>query len=406
MAFDPSTLCARTSAGDAELAIPRLGLSLGQRRILSLLQDPTAIDELAQKHRLDPDKLARDLSRLAELRVVVLHGPGIASDPVSVAAQVSTKAAPSMAPVVIGHSSLRLRTLTLAAGAAAIVLAAGIWYGTHTSESTPPTPRFPANAPGPKPIATAPAPTLPVTRPLNDAAPIDSAAVAVAPATATTLPLVADSMVLRGNPVRSATMPAVAGDLPAAAPGPKPAGVATSAEPVTPSRRDAAGTLPVSAPTAGAPVAVVAPAPTTAPPSATLSAPASAPPSATLSATLSSPPSAPNAAPNAAADAPPPLIATAATPPRPAMTTGLRAISREPPDFPKEAMADGFKSGTVSARLHVDARGSVTGVDILHSEPPRVFDRAARRALLRWRFEPNAMGQTADLDVDILFQLD
>ncbi len=92
--------------------------------------------------------------------------------------------------------------------------------------------------------------------------------------------------------------------------------------------------------------------------------------------------------------------------PRPAASTALKAISREPPDFPKEAIADGLKRGLVNARIHVDARGNVTGVDILASQPPKVFDRAARRALLRWQFEPNAAGQSSDLDVDVKFQRD
>jgi hypothetical protein len=48
MALDPSTLCARTADGEAELATASQGLSLGQRRVLALLQDPVAVDELAQ----------------------------------------------------------------------------------------------------------------------------------------------------------------------------------------------------------------------------------------------------------------------------------------------------------------------------------------------------------------------
>lgn len=89
-----------------------------------------------------------------------------------------------------------------------------------------------------------------------------------------------------------------------------------------------------------------------------------------------------------------------------AAPAGLKAISREPPDFPREAIADGLRSGQVNARIHVDARGSVTAVDILASQPPKVFDRAARRALLRWQFEPNAAGQSAEADVEVKFQRD
>ena len=77
MPFDPSTLCARTTAGEAELATASQGLTLGQRRVLTLLENPAAVDELAEKFHLEPEKLARDLTRLAELRLVRLQGPGV-----------------------------------------------------------------------------------------------------------------------------------------------------------------------------------------------------------------------------------------------------------------------------------------------------------------------------------------
>jgi hypothetical protein len=182
MAFDSSKLCARTTAGEAELAMPSQGLSLGQRRVLTLLQNPVAVDELARQHRLEPENLARDLTHLADLRLVVLQGPLLASAP------------------------------------------------------------LPAPAP------------------------------------------------LRSTAKEAASM----------------------------------------APTA---------------------------------------------------DAPPPVQLAAAAPssaaPRPAATAALKPISREPPDFPKEAIADGYPSGIVNARIHVDARGGVTGVDIMGSQPPKVFDRPA-----------------------------
>lgn len=84
--------------------------------------------------------------------------------------------------------------------------------------------------------------------------------------------------------------------------------------------------------------------------------------------------------------------------------TALKAISREPPDFPREA--EGLKSGVVNARILIDARGNVSSVEILSSQPPKVFDKAARRALLRWQFEPLPGGQTASLDVDVKFKSD
>ena len=184
MAFDPSTLCARTAAGEAELATPSQGLALGQRRVLTLLQNPVAVDELAQKHRLDPDKLSRDLTRLADLKLVLLQAPSLA--PTFVPAAAMTDAAP-MAPVVIGRNARLSPTIALAAGIAAIMLAAGIWYGTRVgpapAETTKPTIAAPAPTPVPAAMVTAPAPPV-VSAPSK----VNTIAVAESPATAVPAP--------------------------------------------------------------------------------------------------------------------------------------------------------------------------------------------------------------------------
>ena len=119
MLFDPSTLCARTSAGEAELATPSQGLSLGQRRVLNLLQNPVAVEELARKHRLEPEKLARDLTRLAELRLVRLQGDRRSPQPRRRRACSDSRAA-ALAPVVIGRGSRRSAAMPLAAGVIAV----------------------------------------------------------------------------------------------------------------------------------------------------------------------------------------------------------------------------------------------------------------------------------------------
>ena len=372
MAFDSSTLCARTSAGDAELATASLGLSLGQRRVLTLLQNPVAVDELAQKNRLEPEKLARDLTRLAELHLIVLQGPTMVPEPepVPVAPLSRPQAALSMAPVIIGHRSRRL--LPLAVGAAAVVLAVGIWYGTRASESMTATVKPPAAATTPQLTATSPSP-VPV------------GALPVVPAPEIAMPVSAVpglATVLRGNPALPETRPEMrAGSLVTSPASPK------SAAPLVPEAQPAP--RPESSAGSAAPT----------PPAAVPVAPSTTPPA-----------NAPNPGQATAADVLPPVQLAAAaptsTPPRAAATAELKAISREAPDFPKEAIADGFKTGIVNARIHVDARGNVTGVDILGSQPPKVFDRAARRALLRWQFEPNAAGHAADLDVDVKFQRD
>ena len=366
MALDSSTLCARTSAGEAELATARQGLSLGQRRVLTLVQNPVAVDELAQEHRLEPDKLARDLTRLAELHLIVLQGPTIVPEPAAVAPESRAPQPESMAPVIIGHGTRRLPALPLVAGATALLLAVGVWYGTRTSGSTTAIPQPPVASSTFAPTASAPAPSRPLPTTTNDAVPV-----ALAPGFTT---------VLRGNAAPPEPRPELRPDLLAAAPNPpKPAGVPIVPEPKATAASESPGAAASTAPTKPVPVAT-----------AEANAPAPGP--------------------NIAADAAPPIQLAAAAPTaitaRPAVAAELRAISRDAPDFPKEAIADGFRSGIVNARIHVDARGNVAGVDIVGSQPPKVFDRAVRKALMRWQFEPNAAGNATDLDVDIKFQRD
>jgi len=82
----------------------------------------------------------------------------------------------------------------------------------------------------------------------------------------------------------------------------------------------------------------------------------------------------------------------------------LKAVSRDAPDFPREAIAAGVKGGVVNARIHVDPSGKVTAVDIMGVQPSHVFDRAVRSALSRWQFEPIAAART--YDVELNFQRD
>jgi protein TonB len=356
------------------LATPSQGLSLGQRRVLTLLQNPIAVDELAQQHRLEPEKLARDLTRLADLRLVVLQGPSIPSAPPPAPAPIraTAKETASMAPVVIGRSTRRASMIPLVGGVAALMLAAGIWYGTRANPAPAEAPRSTATAPAPAPVAAAPAPVS--TPPAVNTVAAETSSAPPAPATA---------FVLRDSATAPVARPQVRPESLAAAPATTKVALAPDAQaPKAAQRPEPTANLPASA--------------------AATTAPTVAPPAASAPATAS--------APAPAVEAPPPLQLASAAPtsaaPRPAATTALKPISREPPDFPKEAIADGYKSGIVNARIHVDARGSVTGVDIMGSQPPKVFDRAARRALLRWQFEPNAAGQPADLDVDVKFQRD
>lgn len=78
-----------------------------------------------------------------------------------------------------------------------------------------------------------------------------------------------------------------------------------------------------------------------------------------------------------------------------------RVVSKEAPAFPSEAMDEGIDSGTVKSRLAVDARGSVTNVEIVDAQPKKIFDKAATRALSRWKYEA---GAPENVDVQLSFK--
>jgi TonB family protein len=75
-------------------------------------------------------------------------------------------------------------------------------------------------------------------------------------------------------------------------------------------------------------------------------------------------------------------------------------VSRSAPAFPPAAAAQGIHHGTVRARLEINASGYVTHVDLLQSDPPRVFDQEAIRTLQRWRFNSGADGRTYDAELE------
>lgn len=65
----------------------------------------------------------------------------------------------------------------------------------------------------------------------------------------------------------------------------------------------------------------------------------------------------------------------------------LRPLSTPAPEYPRSAFRAGT-SGEVQVEFTVGVNGSVSGARVIHSEPRRVFDRAALDAVERWRFQP------------------
>lgn len=65
----------------------------------------------------------------------------------------------------------------------------------------------------------------------------------------------------------------------------------------------------------------------------------------------------------------------------------LIPLVRIPADYPRRALMNEIE-GYVIMRFTVTETGSVADPEVLRSEPPGVFDAAAKRSVLRWKFQP------------------
>ena len=62
-------------------------------------------------------------------------------------------------------------------------------------------------------------------------------------------------------------------------------------------------------------------------------------------------------------------------------------IVRIEPQYPREALVDGI-SGWVEIEFTIEPDGTVSDPKIVASNPRRIFDRNAIRAIYRWKFKP------------------
>lgn len=82
-----------------------------------------------------------------------------------------------------------------------------------------------------------------------------------------------------------------------------------------------------------------------------------------------------------------PVVATAWRPGDAGGDADVIPIVRIEPHYPREALMRGIE-GWVQLRFTINPDGSVADPEVIAAEPPRIFNREAMRAILRWKFRP------------------
>ena len=382
------------------------GLSVRQRKLLTLAATPMTVAALADAAKMPAAEVETSLRRFATLGLaasdeVIPPSPMLARPTsfsnaapppvttslgahtktgVSALAAATVRKSSSDAPIIVTvDNSLRAPTIRapgskmpmIAGGAALSLIVAAIWFFMR--------PSAPVLAPVAAGSVNNPVANTAASNAVDSAAP--SAVIAPAPSSAA---------------VAAAALPA---------------GPAALAKPLTPRELAAEKAAAEKVAKAAADAAKLATKEGAQP------APAAAVPT-TAQASTAPAPQAPIAATTATAPAPVPVAATptpepasvvavaapaaAAPAPRPAAPAAAREpklIDRVEPGFPRGAEAD---NGLVRARLAINGNGAVTGVEIIESNPPRVFDRSVRAALQQWKYE--AIGEPSTKLVEISFK--
>jgi protein TonB len=72
----------------------------------------------------------------------------------------------------------------------------------------------------------------------------------------------------------------------------------------------------------------------------------------------------------------------------------LTPLITPPPFYPRTARVR-RKEGYVEVEFTVDKEGGVRDIRVIAANPPGLFERAAKRAISRWKFEPHRVGGEA-----------
>ena len=430
--MNASSPITRTAAGVQELAVPSHGLSLTQRRVLTLLDTPGSLSDLQARTGSDMARLERDLARLVEIGLVDSESTGSPMQP-----------GKREAPVATARPAASRRSLGIAGAVVAIGAATIAWMGWPYATRAPAATAKPGAAVAAVPVVPmAPVvPRVPVASASDAAAAIHPAATDLRPtppapaalgdeaaAIATTVLDGRTALHLRDTgpkagraDPRGAKREVAKREL-AKRGAPIPVDAGKTATPSAAAATSNATAVPTAIPTATptkAPGAtthpIVADAATHAPVITPTDTSDSITPTETRHSITPVPPPAPAAsAPmptevgHAASstrlgDAAPPLQMAMAAPPaaatRPAPAAKLTPLVHDAPRFPREALRRDIDRGMVRARLTIDAQGKVSAVAILEASPHGVFEGAVRSALSHWKFAPGGAGRSTDVDV-------
>lgn len=85
-----------------------------------------------------------------------------------------------------------------------------------------------------------------------------------------------------------------------------------------------------------------------------------------------------------------------------------RPVVRINPKYPISALRDGIE-GWVQLRFDINALGGVTNIEVIDAEPKRVFNKAAKQALRKWKYRAKSehgntvaqKGLTVQLDFNV-----
>lgn len=344
-----TTPYAKTPTGTTELSTPTQGLSISQRKLLQLLDGTSSAEALLASGAFgagaDAARIERDLEKLLSSGLIVAMGGAGAAKPAAGPANFSQKKQP----------------WPLIAGVVLVLGGAGVYFVNQSAPSSVPpvATAAPAAAPAQPAEATAPAENVAPTpdRLGANGQPWAAPVAVVAPQAAAPQELKPEGPI-KIDVKRAAPAPQLA--KPAAPPAPQ-----VALKPAT--------ATPVVAPQVAAPPPVVAPAPV---PPKVVEAPK----------------------PEVAAPAPaavPPVAAKAEAP-----AANRKPLYREQPEFPVEAAREGVTAGSVKARMTVNEAGIVVKVDILDARPRKLFDRAVRSALARWRYPVGTSTFTVDTEIN------